>query len=220
MTVRRVILGAEFLFLFAGLPLALALFARGRPVLPALWIATAVVGVCLARDRSFDRGVFRGGRCGPADRRRIMVRWLVSIAVLTGALLLVSPSALLHLPRERLALWGFLMVFYPALSVVPQAIVYRAFLLHRYAPLFPRPGVQLAAAALAFSAAHIVFLNPWAVAFTLIGGWFFTDTYLRTRSLWASALEHALYGCFLITIGWGRFFYAGSLGTAQAWTGW
>lgn len=44
MVVRQVILGVEFLLLFAGLPLALALFAPGRPVLPELWIATAGIG--------------------------------------------------------------------------------------------------------------------------------------------------------------------------------
>ncbi len=219
MAERALRLAAEFFALFAGLPLALVWLAPGKPVLPALWIATAVIGVALARDRSFDRSAFGAARCRAAGWRRILVRWAVSAAVLTGILLLAKPEFLLQLPRERPALWGVVMVLYPALSVIPQAIVYRAFLFHRYAALFPSPTLRLAAAACAFGFAHIVFLNPWALAFTLVGGWIFAGTYVRTGSLWASAIEHALYGCFLMTVGWGRFFYHGSIATAEAWTG-
>lgn len=209
----------EFLALFVGLPLGLALLAPGKPVLPALWIATAVIGVVLAFDRTFDRGAFAASRLRAADGRRLLVRWAVAAVALTGILLLAKPEYLLQLPRERPVVWALVMVLYPLLSVVPQAIVYRAFLFHRYGGLFPSPRARLAAAAFAFGFAHIVFLNPWALAFTLAGGWLFAGTYVRTGSLWASAVEHALYGCFLMTVGWGRFFYHGSIATAGAWAG-
>ncbi len=209
----------EFLALFAGLPLALAAFSPGRPVLPALWIATAIIGAALAFDHTFDRGAFAVSRLRAAGGRRLLVRWAVASAALTGILLLAKPEYLLQLPRERPVVWALVMVLYPLLSVVPQAIVYRAFLLHRYGGLFPSPRARLAAAALAFGFAHIVFLNPWALAFTLVGGWLFAGTYVRTGSIWASAIEHALYGCFLMTVGWGRFFYHGSIATAEALSG-
>jgi len=209
----------EFLALFAGLPLALVALAPGRPVLPALWIATGVIGAALALDRTFDRGVFAASRLRAAGWRRILVRWAVAAAALTGILVLAKPEYLLQLPRERPRIWALVMVLYPLLSVVPQAVVYRAFLFHRHGGLFPSPRARLAAAAVAFALAHVVFLNPWALAFTLVGGWLFAGTYVRTGSLWASAIEHALYGCFLMTIGWGRFFYHGSIATAEAWAG-
>jgi hypothetical protein len=42
------------------------------------------------------------------------------------------------------------------------------------------------------------------------GGLLFAVTYHRTASAFAAAVEHALYGCFLITLGLGRFVYSGN----------
>ena len=61
-----------------------------------------------------------------------------------------------------------------------------------------------------FAWAHIVFHNVWACAFTFVGGLFFLSTYRRTGSLLFAAVEHALYGDFLFSIGWGAFFYEGT----------
>jgi membrane protease YdiL (CAAX protease family) len=65
--------------------------------------------------------------------------------------------------------------------------------------------------AIAFSFAHIVFRNPWAILFTFVGGLMFASTYLKTRSNLAASVEHALYGCFVFTIGIGQYFYAGPI---------
>jgi hypothetical protein len=42
---------------------------------------------------------------------------------------------------------------------------------------------------------------------TLLGGTLFAFTYHRTRSLLACSVEHALYGCFVFTIGLEQLFY-------------
>jgi CAAX protease family protein len=65
------------------------------------------------------------------------------------------------------------------------------------------------ASAIAFSWAHIVLLNSLAVVFTLLRGWLFARTYLRTRSLLATAVKHAAYGCLLFTVSLGRWFVTG-----------
>ena len=52
-------------------------------------------------------------------------------------------------------------------------------------------------------------MNELAVVLTLVGGWLFARTYLRTRSLLATAVEHAAYGCLLFTVGLGRWFVTG-----------
>ena len=58
----------------------------------------------------------------------------------------------------------------------------------------------------------LAFANAFALAFTFVGGIFFLSSYRRTGSLLFSDLEHALYGDFLFTIGWGEyFFHAGTL---------
>ena len=51
--------------------------------------------------------------------------------------------------------------------------------------------------------------NWIAPALTLIGGIVFGFTYERTRSSLVVAVQHALFGCFLFTIGLGWFFYSG-----------
>jgi uncharacterized protein len=55
---------------------------------------------------------------------------------------------------------------------------------------------------------HIVFRNPVAVILTLAGGILFARRQLQTGSLVVSSFEHAIYGCFVFTIGLGQFFYA------------
>jgi uncharacterized protein len=65
--------------------------------------------------------------------------------------------------------------------------------------------------AVAFSFAHIIFRNPIAVGFTLIGGVLFAWRYAVTGSLLTSSFEHALYGCWMFTIGLGEYFYKGAL---------
>jgi len=70
---------------------------------------------------------------------------------------------------------------------------------------------MIIANAVAFSVGHVVFHNWPAVALTLLGGWLFANTYERTSSLRLVAVEHALYGCAVFTIGYGAFFFEGTL---------
>ncbi|MCX7818457.1 MAG: CPBP family intramembrane metalloprotease [Kiritimatiellae bacterium] len=202
-----------------GPPLALALVRPGRAVLPWLWLGAIGLGLGLWRDPSFDRSVWVVRRLRDGGWRRRLLRWLAASVVLTGMLAVVEPRLLFRLPRDRPFVWALVVGFYPWLSVVPQTLVYRVFFLHRYALLFRRPELAVLAAAFAFALMHLVFLNVWAPLLSFFGGWLFARTYLTTRSAWASALEHALYGLTVMTVGWGRFFYHGSIATVQAWVG-
>jgi uncharacterized protein len=102
------------------------------------------------------------------------------------------------------------MILYPVLSVYPQGIIYRAFFFERYRILFPNPAVLIVVSALAFSFAHIIFRNPVALIFTLVGGLLFAWRYAATGSLLTSSFEHALYGCWMFTVGLGQYFYKGA----------
>jgi membrane protease YdiL (CAAX protease family) len=44
---------------------------------------------------------------------------------------------------------------------------------------------------------------------SFFGGLIFAWRYLRTNSFWAVALEHALYGNLIFTIGLGVYFFTG-----------
>jgi uncharacterized protein len=103
------------------------------------------------------------------------------------------------------------MVAYPVLSVYPQGILYRAFFFQRYAALFPGKWAMIVASAAAFAFLHIIFRNWLAVALTFAGGLLFAARYAETDSLFTSSFEHALYGCWLFTIGLGQYFYHGTI---------
>jgi membrane protease YdiL (CAAX protease family) len=178
-------------------------------VFPILWTAAALCTWLLCRDPSFDRRSLWRSEAVSTGLPQVMALWAVGALLLAGLVYLVAPEGLFGLLRERPMLWAAIMIGYPVLSVVPQNLVYRAFLFHRYRALFPTPTPMIAASAVAFSFAHVLFHNWVALAITLVGGVIFARTYARTRSLKLVCIEHALYGCAAFTVGLGSFLYHG-----------
>lgn len=207
-------LAVEFLLLFFGMPLALTFGMPGRPVLPWLWIVALGCLLFLRAQPDFDPRLLRRTDTGGAWRRTLP-RFTVAAPLLAGVLLIIRPAWFLNLPRERPLVWLAVILLYPLLSAAPQGIVYRVFFFHRYRELFRGPRTMILASAVAFAFAHIVFRNPYAVALTLGGGLLFAGTYARTRSFGVSTVEHALYGDWLFTVGYGPFLYHGTLATLQ-----
>lgn len=140
----------------------------------------------------------------------ILIRFVVSAIAMTGLLFVLVPDKFLELPTERPLLWMMIMVMYPMISVVPQEFIFRTFFFERYKSLFPSRTAMVTASALAFGFAHIILQNWVAVGLTLVGGFYFASTYHKRRSMAMVWAEHALYGCFLFTIGLGTYFYSGA----------
>ena len=104
----------------------------------------------------------------------------------------------------------FLLV-YPLLSAVPQGLIWRVFLVHRYAALSGGSELLLICiGAAAFSLAHLAFWNLTAILVTAAGGALFLSTYLATHSMLLAALEHGAYGCVAFTAGLGAFLFRGA----------
>ena len=74
----------------------------------------------------FDAGAVRG------ELRTILPLWTLAAVVGVAAVWLLAPDHLFDLPRQRPWLWLAVMVFYPLVSVYPQELVFRAFVLQRY----------------------------------------------------------------------------------------
>lgn len=110
------------------------------------------------------------------------------------------------MPQQHTAEWLTLLVAYPLLSIVPQAVLYRAFFMHRYRPLFPNARVMIVVSAALFGFGHIIFGNWLVVLATFAVGLLFGYRYYVSRSLAVSVLEHALYGNWIYTVGIGAFF--------------
>jgi membrane protease YdiL (CAAX protease family) len=181
------------------------------PVLLMLALCTVICCVILLRDPTFDRKQLWNS-AGFRGRRAVMLRgFAINAVVITLAVVVFDRESLFAFIRQAPAIWAIIMVFYPLVSVYPQELIYRAFFFHRYRQLFPKRWTMIAASAAVFGYMHIVFENPLAVVMTLIGGWLFARTYERSRSVLACTVEHALYGCFIFTIGLGLHFYHGAV---------
>ncbi len=209
---------SEFLVIFALGPLVVWLIGQWQPgvlvtLIPLLWLAALGCAVVLLLDRRFDRGRFCRLRVPRRAWPVVLGRFALLAALLVVLVALLRPESLLNLPRQQPGRWVVLMLLYPWLSVYPQGIIWRAFLLHRYAPLFGMGWAAIVVAAAAFAWAHAPFDNIPALGLTFIGGLMFTHTYLKYRSLWLAFFEHTLYGCFVFTIGLGDFLRDGTMGS-------
>jgi hypothetical protein len=181
-----------------------------------LWLLTAYCLAMLWREGRLDTAGLAPWMLG---RRlpSIITLFLPFGLVTTGLVYRHAPRELFSLVRKRPALWAMLMVAYSALSVYPQGIVFRAYFFDRYRALFPSAWLMVPMSALAFAYIHIVFRNWIAVVLTVFGGVLFALRYAETGSLFVSCFEHALYGCWLFTVGLGRwFFYEGQFESGRS----
>jgi len=133
----------------------------------------------------------------------LLVKFVV-VALVTYSIVSISYPKQLFLPI-RINPQQFIIIcgIYTLASVVPQSFIYRYFFYHIYKQIFPNDSVFLFVNGLLFSLAHLFFYNGLVLLMTLIGGWIFCHTYLRTRSLGFSIFEHALYGCWIYAVGLG-----------------
>jgi membrane protease YdiL (CAAX protease family) len=207
---RRWMPVAELLILFVALPLALRFKPFPLPPIPALWLGAAYCLFRLRSDSSFDRRLLWSPAGFPSLCGQIVLMFLTAAIGIGLGVYFLQPQTLFAFVRHEPWFWGLVMVLYPVLSVYPQGIIYRAFFFHRYRRLFPGALGMILASAVAFAFVHIIFRNPIAVSFTLVGGLLFAWRYQQTGSLFTSSLEHALYGCLMFTIGLGDYFYRGA----------
>lgn len=216
----RLLLGSEFLLLFIGLPMALFFgLATRLPPLPILWAVALYCLIVLLRDPAFDRRQLWNAAPLRHQLPQILGLFVMGILIITFLVRLWAPALLFALMRNHPRVWVMILVGYPLFSVYPQGLIYRAFFFHRYRPLIEkgfsgltlgpraRSVILIVASAGTFALMHILFHNWVALALTFPGGILFALRYCKTRSLAVSSFEHALYGCFLFTVGLGQFFY-------------
>jgi uncharacterized protein len=211
--VPRFLLIPEFIALFIALPLVYRFSPVRVPALPLLWVVTGYAYWRLLRDPHFDRSRLWNAGALPAHLGSILgVFGVVALAIWLGVRWF-APTLEWSFVRRQPVFWAVVMVVYPALSVYPQGMLYRAFFFERYAALFPEKWTMIVASAAAFAFMHIVFRNPLALVLTFAGGLLFAARYAETSSLATSCFEHALYGCWLFTVGLGGYFYEGTMAT-------
>ena len=223
-------LALELLVVFGAAPIAFALAPNAalRGLFPALWVAATVMFFLLWFDPRFERRRLWNWRGAKADLRRIVLQSLAIAPIITGLvwsldkgwLPMPGPTRgdadlLFFLPRNVPVLWAAIMILYPVLSVYVQEVFFRAWFFHRYERLFGTGTAMVVANSIAFGLGHAMFGNWIAVPLSTLGGVLFAITYVRTKSLAAVCVEHALIGNVVFTTGLGWFFFAGAQAVAE-----
>jgi membrane protease YdiL (CAAX protease family) len=207
--VHLVLLALEFSLIFFGFPSLI--YFRVLPNYPIPYLLAAALAAYLVL--RLDPG-FHFGRPSWNGLRRylgaLLLRDALFMVLLGIAVWIFRPDLLFSLIKRSPFFWAAVMVLYPLLSVYPQELLYRAYLFHRYQPLFGSGWGILVASALAFGFVHIIFGNWLAVELCVLGGLLFSLTYQSSGSLLLTCLDHAIFGNFIFTIGLGRFFYHGT----------
>lgn len=128
----------------------------------------------------------------------------VGIALLTTLYVwFVEKENLFEVAINKPKMWLIILFVYSLLSVYPQELLYRTFFFQRYQMLFNNEKLFLFVNAIVFSLGHIFFKNALVIVLTFLGGILFALTFNRTKSTLLVSIEHAIYGCWLFTVGMG-----------------
>jgi len=181
-----------------------------RFIIPSLIVVSAWCIGSLPRE---SRVVLWDLRPLKKSATRILARFVVGALALTAATYVLLPQRFLALPRHHARLWLLICLLYPLFSVYPQEVIYRAFFFEHSAQVLPgmKAPWLLALNVALFGFAHIVFGNVWAPLLSAAGGLLFASTYLKSRSVMCAALEHALWGNLIFTLGLGPLFAGGTV---------
>jgi membrane protease YdiL (CAAX protease family) len=209
MRVRR---GVEFLILFIAVPLLAAWQGEQarRWIIPQILAFAFVFLIVLWHDPNFDRRTLLTlpGNW-PRALRDVFLVWVAGGMVFLALTAWILPAQVFALPAARPRFWLLVLALYPLLSALPQELIFRVFLFHRYRSLFASDRACIAASAIAFALAHLQLGNAVAFWISLVGGLCFAHTYARTHSWPIVAVEHGIWGDWIFTIGLGAFFYGG-----------
>ena len=181
-------------------------------IIPTLVVICLLCLIVLFRDRRFDRSRLWNRRDFGLHLRVTLKRLLIGTVLLGAATAVFEPELFLRFPRESPRVWMMVMFFYPVFSVYPQELIFRAFMFHRYEPLFGSDRNLVIVSALTFGLAHLFFANLLAPLLSTVGGYIFARTYAHSRSTLQATIEHGLWGDVLFTLGLGWYFYGGSIG--------
>jgi len=135
---------------------------------------------------------------------RITLFKFIGIATITTVyMLFVGKDDLFIVVLNKPKMWVVILFVYSFLSVYPQELIYRTFFFQRYGKLFSNNNLFIFINAIVFSLGHIFFKNPLVIVLTFFGGLLFALTYNKTKSTLLVSIEHAIYGCWLFTVGMG-----------------
>jgi membrane protease YdiL (CAAX protease family) len=138
-----------------------------------------------------------------AFRKDILLKLFLIAIITTLFVYFVDGQNLFKVLLNKPFLWLFILFVYSVFSVYPQELVYRTFFFKRYQSVFSSDALFIFVNAIIFSLAHLFFKNTLVIVLTFCGGLLFAYTYRKTQSTILVTIEHAVYGCWLFTVGMG-----------------
>lgn len=203
MNLSKKALIAELFFLFILIPCLLV-----TPLLPLVKVAMVLLGVVyVVRISILQKWLsikILLSIPSHTNWKSILIRFSFFLVCSSLLMYYFNPEKLFIVVLKNPLLWIGICFIYSAASVFPQEFLYRSFFFRRYSEVFKNPTILLIVNAFLFSLAHIGFKNNLVLVLTLGGGFIFAITYLKTKSLTITSIEHALYGCWLFTLGMGE----------------
>lgn len=131
------------------------------------------------------------------------IKLLLIVVITTFYVWITDNSQLFIVVKTKPLLWVIILFVYSLLSVYPQELLYRTFFFQRYQSLFNNEKLFLFINAVIFSLGHLFFKNALVIVLTFLGGLLFAFTFNKTKSTLLVSIEHAIYGCWLFTVGMG-----------------
>lgn len=129
---------------------------------------------------------------------------LILIAIITTIFVWITDNEVLfNVLLNKPKLWILILFVYSFFSVYPQELIYRTFFFQRYHVFFKSSNLLIFINAIVFSFGHIFFRNSLVLVLTFLGGLLFAVSFNKTRSTLLVSIEHAIYGCWLFTVGMG-----------------
>ncbi|MEF3255219.1 MAG: CPBP family intramembrane metalloprotease [Deferribacterales bacterium] len=200
----------EYLIIFYCIPLLFTFLVRTTP-LPLIILGGILGFYFLKKDDNFDIKHLYKIPLKPSVLIRIILQFILFSILLYYLIITYFPNYLFYFLKKDIILWLKIVLIYTFVAVYPQEIIYRAFIFNRYRKIINNEKNLVHISSFAFAFGHLIYLNPFSVILSLIGGYIFSFTYLNTKSVFLVYIEHLLYGLLLYTIGFGNFFYSGIL---------
>jgi membrane protease YdiL (CAAX protease family) len=204
---RNILLGAEFIVLFFGVPLFL--FFEDDIIHPSSILLPILIALIIyfRKQKEFRwRDLIRLGISRGIWLKQGLIVLLVAL-FLFAFVLIFEPEQLFNLPRGNPPIWLAMLVFYPVFSAYQQEVVYRKFLFMRYRPLFQKRWALILASGVTFSFVHIVYFSWLSIVFTFVAGIYFAWLYNKTKSVLFTGIIHGIMGFLVFTVGLGQHFW-------------
>lgn len=136
--------------------------------------------------------------------KETIIKLLVIIPFTIFYVYMVNNELLFQLAINNTGSLLVILSLYSIFSAYPQEILFRTFFFNRYERYFKDSNLMILINALLFALAHLLFQNFLVLLVTFIGGVLFGLTYKKYRSTFLVAVEHMLFGGWVIIVGLGK----------------